>query len=143
MKNLADQLLGEWENLATAKNKVFLKEKLDALARRRKELGGGLEDVELTIEEIERESVSKDLVKLALGNVMDAFERASPYRQRQILNLILHKAVVSGNRIKLALRGRPPELLATEPERVMAQNVERSAPSDWLPGQDSNLQPSG
>jgi len=135
VKNLADQLLGNWDNLATAENKVFLKEKLDALAKRRKELEIGLEDAEFTIEEIERESVSKDLVKFALSNVMDAFDRANPYRQKQILNLTLHKTVVSGNRIKLALRGRPPELLATEPDKVMAQSFSRSAPSDWLPGQ--------
>ena len=139
VKNLADQLLGEWDNLATAENKVFLKEKLNTLAKRRNELEVGLEDVEITIEEIERESVSKDLVKLALSNVMDAFDRASPYKQKKILNLTLQKAVVSGNRIKLALRGRPPELLVMEPERVMAQNAMRSAPSDWLPEEDSNL----
>ena len=55
----------------------------------------------------------------------------NPYRQKKLLNLTLRKAVVSGNRIKLALRGRPPELLAMEPERVMAQSEEHSAPSDW------------
>jgi len=135
VKTLADQLLGEWGNLATEENKLFLKEKLNELAKRRKELESGLEDVELTIGEIERESVSKDLVRLALSNIMDVFERANPYQQRQLLSLTLNKAVVSGNRIELALRGRPPELLATEPEKVMAQNVERSAPSDWLPVQ--------
>ncbi|MCX6355818.1 MAG: hypothetical protein NTZ78_13080, partial [Candidatus Aureabacteria bacterium] len=143
VKTLADQLLGEWGNLATEENKLFLKEKLNELAKRRKELESGLEDVELTIGEIERESVSKDLVRLALSNIMDVFERANPYQQRQLLSLTLNKAVVSGNRIELALRGRPPELLATEPEKVMAQNVERSAPSDWLPGQDSNLRHGG
>jgi len=143
VKTLADQLLGEWGNLATEENKLFLKEKLNELAKRRKELESGLEDVELTIGEIERESVSKDLVRLALSNIIDVFERANPYQQRQLLGLTLNKAVVSGNRIELALRGRPPELLAKEPEKVMAQNVERSAPSDWLPGQDSNLRHGG
>lgn len=39
---------------------------------------------------LEWKSVKKDLVKLALGNVMEAFDRASPCRQRQILNLTLH-----------------------------------------------------
>jgi hypothetical protein len=71
VKTLADQLLGEWGNLATEENKLFLKEKLNELAKRRKELESGLEDVELTIGEIERESVSKDLVRLALSNIMD------------------------------------------------------------------------
>lgn len=66
---------------------------------------------------------------------MDAFDRASPYRQKRLLGLTLHKAIVSCNRIKLALRGRPPEVLALEPEKAMAQSFSRSAPSDWLPEQ--------
>jgi len=36
-------------------------------------------------------------------------------------------------------KGDRSPIPATEPERVMAQNVERSAPSDWLPEEDSNL----
>ncbi|MFH1038015.1 MAG: recombinase family protein [PVC group bacterium] len=139
IKNLADQLLGDTANLATEENKVFLKEKLDDLAKRRRDLENGLEDVDMTIEEIERESVSKDLVKLALNNIMDAFDKANPYQQKQLLGLALHKVEISGNRIKLALRGRPPEMLALEPEKVMAQSVGRSAPSNWLPGEGSNL----
>lgn len=133
VRALADQLFGDAGRLATDESRPFLKEKLDELARRMKELGGGLEDVELTIGEIERDSVSKDLVRLALSNIVDIFDRANPYQQKRLLGLTLHKAVVSGNRIELALRGRPPEFLAAEPERAMAQRVEFSAPSNWLP----------
>ena len=132
VRDLADRLLGDAGRLATNENRTLLKGKLDELAGRLKELEGGLEDVEFAIGEIERESVSKDLVRRALGNIGDVIGRANPYQQKRLLGLALHQAVVSGNRIELALRGNPPEFLATEPEKAMAQRMVFSAPSKWL-----------
>ena len=44
------------------------------------------------------------------------------------MRLVLHKAMVSHDRMELALYGKPPAL------REMNQEVARSETSNWLPG---------
>ena len=134
----ADQMLGQWANLATEENSAFLKNKLSELGRRRKEIESGLEDLELAIEEIERESVSKELVMFALGRMTDVFKSLNPYQQKELIKLTLNKAVISEDRIKLALYGRKPEIPDMPVDVAALQNQMRTAPPDWVPERDSN-----
>jgi hypothetical protein len=92
--------------------------------------------LESTIGEIGRESISQELIQLALSRFTDVFETLAPYQQKELLSLVLAKAVLAPDSIKLALYGRP----RTEIGLVGEQ---RSPILAWLPGQDSNLQPSG
>jgi len=65
-------------------------------------IGGG------RIEEIERESVTQELVMLALNKFTDVFEHIQPYQQKKLLSLVLHKAILAPDSIKMALYGCPP-----------------------------------
>jgi len=91
------------------------------------------------IEEIESKSVTQELVMLALNKFTDVFDHIQPYQQKELLSLVLHKAILAPDSIKIALYGRPPDtgLLSLYESEI------RSQTPIWLPGQDSNLQPSG
>ena len=85
---------------------LFLNDKLGELGNRRKEIETGIESLELMIEEIERELVSRELVMLALNKFTDVFDHIQPHKQKDLVQHVLHKAVLSNQNIKIALYGR-------------------------------------
>lgn len=139
IRDFAEGILSKWVSLASDESSLFLKEKLDQLGKRRKEIETGIQALDQMIDEIERESVNQELVMLALNQFTDAFDHIQPHEQRELLRLVMHRAVLSPDSIKIALYGRPPEtgLLS------ICESEIRSQTAFWLPGTDSNRQPSG
>ena len=93
------------------------------------------------IEEIERESVSQELVETMLERFGEIFESIKPYQQKELINLILHKACLSRSEIKIALYGRQTDTrlftLLEQPQTEKSQSVNDSSRpgiSEWLPG---------
>ena len=78
------------------------------------------------------------LVGLALSNFTEVFDHIPPHKQKELLRLVIHKAILTQDTVKIALYGRPPEI-----GTVMKTNGARCQMGEWLPGQDLNLQPSG
>ena len=138
VKNFADGIMNKWVSLASEDSSLFLKDKLDQLGKRRKEIETGIESLEQMIEEIEQESVNQELVMLALNKFTDVFDHLQPYQQKELLSLSLHKVILAPDSIKIALYGRPPEtgLLSCVPEM-------RSQTPIWLPRPDSNQRQGG
>lgn len=58
------------------------------------------------IEEIERESVTQELLMFALNKFTDVFEHIQPYQKKELLSLVLLKAILALDSIKIALCGR-------------------------------------
>lgn len=131
VKNTADGLMSQWATLAGSDGGMFLKEKLDSLAKRRRELEDGIASLETAVEEIEREAVSRDTVKAALEKMDGVFASLQPHQQKELVRLVLHKAVLSEEEIKIALYGRPPEE-GRFAELLEADNP-RFPPLAWLP----------
>jgi hypothetical protein len=75
---------------------------------------------------------------LALNKFTEVFNHIQPHQQKELLSLVLNKAVLSEGQIKIALHGKPPEI-----GQYVSESGIRSRIPTWLPGQDSNLQPSG
>jgi hypothetical protein len=69
----------------------------------------------------------------ALARLTDLFEYLSPYQQKQLMRLVLHKAVLSHGRMELASYGKPPEL------SELPQEVACSETSDCLSGRNLTL----
>ena len=126
--------------MASTDGKGFLKDKLEALGKRRKEIEVGLDTLAATIAEIEREAVNHEQVVGALQQVSQVFETLPPYEQKELFRHTLHKALISPDRLKLALYGKPPQLPAPQTARAEPPDGGdiRSAPLQWLPGLDSN-----
>ena len=89
---------------------------------------------------LDRDSVDVAQVRSALGQVRDLYGALKPYEQRELMQLVLQRAEVSEREITLevyALTG------AELPGKVAAEGVVVRMTPGWLPGQDSNLRPSG
>jgi len=130
IKNFADGIMNKWASLASEDSSLFLKDKLDQLGKRRKEIETGIQALEEMIEEIERESVTQELVMLALNKVTDVFDHIQPYQQKELLSLVLHKAILAPDSIKIALYGHPPEIGLLS----LCESEIRSQTPIWLPG---------
>ena len=76
---------------------------------------------------------------LALNKFTDVFNPIQPYHQKEHLRVVLHKADLAHDKIKIALYGKPPEI----GQFPLCESEIFSQIPTWLPGQDSNLQPSG
>ncbi len=137
IKNFADSIMNKWASLASEESSLFLKDKLDQLGKRRMEIEAGMDGLEQMISEIEKESVNKELVMLALNKFTDVFDNIQPVHQKELLRLVLHKAILAPEGIKIALYGRPPEIGLPS----LSESEIRSQTSVWHARQDSNLQP--
>jgi len=73
IKNFADSILNKWAALASDENSLILREKLDDLGKRRKEIETGILTLEEMIGEIQRESINQELIMLALNKFTDVF----------------------------------------------------------------------
>ena len=69
--------------------------------------------------------------------VTDKLAELTPFERKELIRLVLRRAEVGDRQIVLELYG------TLTPEMATAQSRSRSEPPNWLPGQDSNLQPSG
>jgi hypothetical protein len=139
IRGFADGIMSKWNELADSETIVFLKDKLRDLAKRRRDIENGIASLETMIHEIERETVSRDLVMMALGKISDVFDVLPPYRKKEMIRLVLHRAEISESRMRLALYGRPPDEKAFH-QTKMPENVPeaRSPTSVWLPVVDTS-----
>ena len=119
VKAEADKVLAEWAILEEETGWVFLTDKLADLAQRRTDLERGIAEVDAALKQVDREQVTADAVR------------------SERVRLVLRRAEVGDRGIVLELYG------TLTPEMAAAQSHSRSEPPIWLPGQDSNLQPSG
>jgi site-specific DNA recombinase len=137
VKGQAEALINEWATLANGDGTSFLKERLDDLGKRRSQIEESLAALEIAIGQVERDMVDQGLVAQALADFTGVFAELKPYQQKELMRLVLHKAILAPDYFKIGLYGRPPEL------GPLSKGEPRSQTFDWLPGQDSNLQPSG
>ena len=99
-------------------------EKLTELAERRAALERGAAEV----------------VRAALSQVQQVYACLKPYEQRELVRLVLHRAEVHVRELVLEINGAVGQEIT--PATVNNGGVVRRT-QDWLPEQDSNLQPSG
>ncbi len=133
----ADGILAGWTGLEQESGRSFLTEKLGELAERRNELEHGLADISHALAQIEGQRVTAETVRASLTRFKEVYEHLTPFERKELLRLLLHRAEVSDRQIVLEIYP------VTEQEMAMPQSRSRSEAPNWLPGQDSNLQPSG
>jgi site-specific DNA recombinase len=133
VKNTAEGLINEWTALSSGDGTRFLKEKLDDLGRRRGQIEESLASLEVAMGEVERDAVDQGQVIEALSDFSEVFGEIKPYRQKELMRLVLHKAILGPDCLRLGLYGRPPEVGSLSGSESRFQTL------DWLPGQDLNL----
>jgi hypothetical protein len=103
-------LITQWSALAGEDGTQFLKEKLDDLGKRRGQIEESLASLEIALGDVERDTLDQELVVRALADFSDVFAELKPYQQKGLLRLVLHKAILGPDYVKIALYGRPPEI---------------------------------
>jgi hypothetical protein len=78
--------------------------------------------------EVERDAVDQRLVVEALGDFSEVFREIKPYEQKELMRLVLHKAILGPDYMKMALYGRPPAI------GPLSGSESRFQTFDWLPG---------
>jgi len=81
-----------------------------------------------------KREIRLDCVRKALADFSEVQAELRPYKQKELVRLVLHEAIPSPDCLKLCLYGRPPEVRAVQEADSRFQTLEWR----WLPGQDSN-----
>ena len=101
VKAMADKLLNELSSMDQQPGQWFIKDKLNGLGLRQADIQHGISEGKQELEGLDREAVDVDLVRSALGQVKELFGALKPYEQRELMQLILHKAEVNEREITL------------------------------------------
>ncbi len=80
--------------------------------------------------------MTAETVRASLTRLKDVYEHLTPFERKE-LRLLLRRAEVGHRQIVLEIYP------VTAPDMAMPQSRSRSEAPNWLPGQESNLQPSG
>ncbi len=127
---MADKLLVEMVSMAQQSGQSLVKGKLNDLALRQTDLEHGLGKVQQELDNLDREAVDTELVRGALGQVNELFGVLKPYEQRELMNLVLHRAEVNEREITLEVYALTdvgsPGVLPSEGDMVRMRPV-------WLP----------
>ena len=81
--------------------------------------------------------MTAETVRSGLERFGDVLDVLTPFERRELMRLVVHRVEVADRQIALEIYAVTPQELA------MPQGRLRSEAPNWLPGQDSNLQPSG
>ena len=131
IKMQADGIMLKWSTIVTNENSLFLREKLDELAKERKDAEAGLQGLDLQIADIQREAIRKDDVTQALTKFASLFDNLQPYLKKEILRYVMKKAVLNPGGIKIALLGKPPDTGLFDD--TASDSKIRCQTSIWLP----------
>ncbi|MCD6564611.1 MAG: recombinase family protein, partial [Bacteroidales bacterium] len=134
VKKFASGIMNKWKDMANQDTALFIKDKLDQLGKRRKEIEDGIESLDSMIAEIKLESINQDVVVPAFKKFKEIFDSLKPYQKKELIRLFLHKALLSREGIKIALYGQIPDIELSIYEN---QSYARSGMSKWLPGSTS------
>ena len=117
--------------------RVFLNDKLRELARRKDELESSLLAIGAALEASRDAIVSADAVRSGIANFERVYAHLKPFEQRELIRLVLAKAVIGDRELVLHLRGEACTSFAQAPTKASSEEwfAERAI---WLPDVDSN-----
>ena len=133
VKAEADTVLAEWSALEAEAGRTFLADKLSELAQRRDDLERGLAEIDEGLTQLDQQQVTSGTVRDALSRFDEVYDRLKPFEKKELVRLMLHRAEVGDRQIVLEIY----------PIQVQEMAPARPGTLNWLPEQDSNLQPSG
>ncbi len=136
VKAEADKVLAEWSALEAEAGRSFLADKLSELAQRRGDLERGMSEVDGGLTRLDHTQVTAKTVREALFCFGEVYACLTPFEKKELVRLVLHRAEVADRQIVL-------ELYPIQVRELTSPIPSRPGTLNWLPEQDSNLQPSG
>ena len=137
VKAEADKVLAEWAALEAHAARAFLGDKLSELAQPRDDLERGAAEIDEALARLDQGQVTSATIQAALSRFGEVYACLTPFEQKELVRLVLRRAEVGDRQIVLEMY--PVQAL----ELAAPRSDSRSGILNWLPEQDSNLQPSG
>ena len=128
-----------------------IERELRQLEKEKRALEGEIEGLNIYIRREESKLIDLDTVHRTYQGVRQFFPSLQPKEQHQFLQLLIKEMAIYKDRVKVSLYEVPEIALSIQnsharlslPVRQTGDGQGLCEPSIWLPGQDSNLQPSG
>lgn len=130
---------------ATTESAAVLNANLADLGRRRDQLQSSVLEAERESADIDKASVTPDAIREGLLHFGRAFAHLRPYEQKELIRLVIKRAVIRDRELVLEVYGNAVESFA-HAAGGMKTNPARAGfvePPIWLPGEGSNLEPIG
>jgi len=96
-----------------------------------------IEELNIYIRREESKLIDIDIVQRTYQGFRQVFPHLPPKEKHQLLQLIIKELVVFEDRVKVSFYEIPELALSIQNHQGLSE------PTKWLPGQDSNLQPTG
>jgi hypothetical protein len=123
--------------------RTFLNERLGELAQQREQLEHAVAEAEDAVLRAQSDVIQADTVRDALANIGAVYEQLKSTERKELMQLVLRRVDVNERQIVLEIYGGACASAAQTPSIASSKSASRSVAPNWLPGQDSNLQPIG
>ena len=120
----------------------FLNDQLRALARQKDDLESALLESKNALLATRDAQASADAIRDGLLNFDRVYSHLKPFEQRELVPLILDKAVIGDRQLVLHLKGEACTAFAQAPEKA-SPTEGFAGRAIWLPDEDSNLEHRG
>ena len=121
-----------------------LARELEPLEVQKAQIEGEMERIDLEAREIANRTLNARAIQEGLGLFEEIWENATPEERKELMRFFVYKVIFTPAEVKMGLYSRP--IFAGQVESTATGNHTGVGAVDrmnWLPGQDSNLQPSG
>ena len=140
VKASAGKLLDTWQQSDSGRG--FVNERLGELGQQREYLEHCIADLNQRIEAATAHQVDTNQVRMALSNIHAIYGELQPYERRELVHLVVHRVELGASKLVLEINGGVCTVMGETPLVAHNGSLVRQT-QDWLPEQDSNLQPSG
>jgi site-specific DNA recombinase len=103
VKREQDRLIGNWDELQATEARGLVSEKLNGLVARQKQIDAAIAEVDGTISQVQATRVEAAAVRAALAHITEIYAHLQPHEQKELFGLIVHRAEVHANEIRLEL----------------------------------------
>lgn len=117
----------------------FILKEIETVDKDLKGLEQGLKGVEFEIDRWRDYVLNAEIIKDSFRYFSRVFSQLSPHEKRSLIRLLIKEVAFSNEEVTINFFEVPEEEIQLE----SIQKVGFDQPISWLPGQDSNLQPSG
>ncbi len=103
VKKKAKTILEELATEGGGPGAIFVREELDELGKKRAEIEASIRELDRQIERIEKKHIDEDRFQGGMRQFDGCFDKLKPYRQRELMHLVVGRVELGENSVKLGL----------------------------------------
>ena len=128
---------------ATPEAAEFLNGKLADLQERKHQIESGMLEAEQDLRDLTPAAVTPNDVRAGLKEFGRTFAHLRPFEQKELIRLVIRRVEIGDRELVLEIYGNAVGSFAEAAGKTQNVRSGFAEPTIWLPGEDSNLEPSG